>query len=309
MRIALLVLLIAAGCYILFVLIPAAIFYRIVFTANRKKDFTVLERDNKYFAPYADIFNEAYDFLCGLPQRTEDLICEDGVTLKCVIYDAKSDKTAVFLHGYNTTPLNNFCLQASVLYRHGFNAVFLYQRAHGGSGGKPAMGIKEYEDLLYCLPQIVCKTGAKQVLLYGMSMGCSTVEFAADRLDPAIVKGMVLDCGFTSPRDQLNREMKRRGMPAFLISPPLALFARIFAGIDINKNTVDSLRKNRIPALFLHGGADRTVPISRGQRNFDACAGEKYWFSVPEAEHTQCFAAGGEEALRQLNDFVQKYFL
>ena len=133
----------------------------------------------------------------------------DGTSLRTLFFDAGSDKTAVFLHGYHAPPLNNFAVQAAILYREGLNVVFFFQRAHGGSEGTTTMGCKEQQDLLDFLPVLTQKNATKAVLLYGMSMGCATVAYASDRLDPDLVKAMILDCGFTSPYDALTEEMRR----------------------------------------------------------------------------------------------------
>ena len=82
-------------------------------------------------------------------------------------------------------------------------------------------------------------TETKQVLLYGVSMGCATAALASDRLDAAVVKGMVLDCGYTSVYGQLVREMQRRHLPVCLIGPLLSGWARRFLGIDIKRSTTE----------------------------------------------------------------------
>ena len=310
MKFAIVALAIIAAVYTVLILAPAILFYRIIFKKQwyKDKDFETLNKTNPYYLQYKDEFDVAARFICSKSKESFDFKTLDGTPIHGFFYSAGGDKTAIFLHGYNTPPLNNFSLQAKALYECGFNIVFICQRAHGKSGGTSTMGIKEGDDLIELLPFIEEKTGAKQILIYGMSMGCTALGYASERLDGAIVKGIVLDCGFTSPDSQLREEMLRRHLPGFLIAPLIRFFAKTFLKIDITRSTAGSLKKNKIPALFFHGGADITVPLLKGKENFNSCGAPKVWFSSPCAVHTLCYPAGGQEAQKLLLDFVKKYF-
>ena len=298
-----------AALYLFLVFAPALLFYKVIFKKNRyKADFEKLNEKNKYFPLYAEKFRSAADFILSLKRENFEFKVKDGTLIRGALYGEKSDKTAVFLHGYNTAPLNNFSLQAKALYENGFNIVFIYSRAHGGSGGTSTMGLKEGEDLPELLPFIKEKTGAKQMLVYGMSMGCFSLAYASSRLDGGFIKGIVLDCGFTSPYNQLKEEMIRRHLPVCFIAPLLTFFTKTFLKIDIKQSALNSLKNCKVPALFFHGGADVTVPQKEGLKNFEACAAEKYRYCAQNAAHTLCFAAGGKEAEKYLFDFVKKYF-
>ncbi|MBP5662108.1 MAG: hypothetical protein J6X30_03010 [Clostridia bacterium] len=294
--------------YVVFVFAPAVVFFETVFRRAKKSGEVLLDTENPYYTPYAERFAQATAVLRGLPRRTISFEASDHTPLRALFYDAGSDKTAVFLHGYNAPPLNNFAPQAALLYREGFNLAFVFQRAHGGSGGRTTMGCLEQRDLLDFLPVLTHNTATKEVLLYGMSMGCTATAYASDRLDPDLVKAMILDCGYTSPYAALTREMRRHHVPVFLLAPWVTFFARVILGISIKKTVTDSLKRTRVPALFLHGGADQTVPAAQGRENFEACASPKEWYTHPEALHTTCYLSGGEEAQRRLLTFVRTYF-
>lgn len=309
MKIAIMIIAALLLLYLALILAPAVLFYKVIFSKHRykKADFETLNEKNKYFPPYAESFKAAADFICGLKKDSFAFTVKDGTVIRGAVYGAKSDKTAVFVHGYNTAPLNNFCLQAKALYESGFNIAFIYQRAHGGSGGTSTMGIKEQEDLLEVIPFLKETTGAKQMLIYGMSMGCTALAYASDRLDGGYVKGIVLDCGFTSPYSQLTREMVRRHLPAFLISPLITFFTKTFLKIDIKRSSQENLKSCKIPALFFHGEADITVPVEEGRKNYRACASKKTWYSATGAAHTLCYPAG-DEAKSRLAAFIKENF-
>lgn len=303
-----LILLIALAAYIVFILAPAIVFYRAIFTRRDRMDMTEPNLRDPAFAPYAESMKAAYAFLRAQPSRPLALQAADGTALSGVFYDAGGVKTAVLLHGYNASPATAFCLQAAFLYRGGFNVAFLYQRGHGGSGGIPTLGCKESDDLLAFLAHLLETTDTEQILLYGMSMGCATAALAADRLDPTVVRGMVLDCGYTSAFDQLAWEMKRRHLPVPLIGPLLTGWARRFLGVDLTRPTTATLQKTAVPAFFLHGERDVTVPIAQGRANFEACASEKIWFSSDTAGHILTYPSRQADCERALTEFIKKYF-
>ena len=296
------------AAYIVLVLAPAIVFYRVVFAGRDHIRMTEPSFRDPAFAPYAESMKAAYTFLREQPSRPLCMTAGDGVNLSGVFYDAGSTKTAVLLHGYNTSAATAFCLQSAFLYQSGFNVAFLYQRGHGESGGTTTLGCKEEQDLRDFIPYLLDATGTKQILLYGISMGCATVALASDKLDPDVVKGMVLDCGYTSVYDQLTREMQRRHLPVFLIGPLLSGWARRFLGIDLKRLTTASLRHTVIPALFLHGERDETVPVAQGKANFEACASEKTWFSAPDAGHVLCYPSRQADCERALTSFIEKHF-
>lgn len=288
------------ACYALFVLAPSLLFYRIIFSGRR-----AATENNAGDDP---LLAQADTFLHNHPHRPLSMKSRDGFELRGVFYDAGSRKTAVFLHGYNTPPERCLGEQAAFLFRRGFNAAYIYQRAHCGSGGVSTLGCKEQFDLEDWIAAIRAQTGTDLILVYGISMGSTTAAYASDKLDGSIVRGMVLDCGFTSPYSQLEWEMRRRFLPVPLIGPLLTFFARRFAGVDIKASAAQTLSRSSIPTLFMHGGADLTVPAEQGRNNYDACASPKRWFSVPEAPHKLCFRAGGRDAEKALLDFVDTYF-
>ncbi|MGI6264438.1 MAG: alpha/beta hydrolase [Acutalibacteraceae bacterium] len=308
MKIALIVLLGIAAAYLVLILAPAAVFFLVIFSKRKRGGVAVLDTVHPYYAPFADRLKDAADYLQALPSRTLRMKAPDGVRLCGRFYDAGGSDTVVFLHGYNSPMLSTYGAQAADLRRQGYNLCFLYQRAHGGSEGTTTMGLREAEDLLAWIPWLQKQTPTRRVLLYGVSMGSATVAYASDRLDPAIVRGMVLDCGYASPDEQFQQEMRRRHLPAALIRPWLIWFARWFCRVDITRPAADALGKTAVAALFFHGEADVTVPVEQGRRNFDACASPKEWCSIPGAAHTVCYLTGDEITRQRLRDFARRCF-
>lgn len=126
-------------------------------------------------------------------------------------------------------------------------------------------------------------------------------------MDADKVRALVLDCGFKSPYSQMKRDMEMRHLPVFLLMPIIMLLSKRVLKVDIKNEVGSSLGKCKIPALFLHGTADRTVPLSEGRENFESCASEKDMIVVEDADHTMSFHVGGEKVQTAVADFIKNH--
>ena len=118
-------------------------------------------------------------------------------------------------------------------------------------------------------------------------MGAATVLMAAADPMPDTVRGILADCGFTSPKAIFTKVLRERHLPARLILTPVNWLTRVFAGFDMEEcSTLDALRQTKLPVLLIHGEADRFVPCEMSRENFAACASaDKTLFTVPGAPH------------------------
>ena len=293
------------GIYILFAVLPAVVSFLSVFSAKRSAPYVALEPHPQLIARYGETVADACAFLRALDAKEVAITASDGARLCGVYYENNADKTVIFLHGFSANPVSHTALQARALYEKGYNLLLPYQRAHGKSGGRfSTLGLKEQTDLLDWIAWAKEKTD--KILLYGMSMGASTVAYASDKLDPALVRGMILDCGFTSAYTQLSAECKRKRLPSALMMPVVRLLGRILFRVDLKRSTADSLRRAAVPALFLHGKCDLTVPVSATEENYAACAAQKEMILVEHAAHTEAFAAGGAPVQKRVSDFADR---
>ena len=70
---------------------------------------------------------------------------------------------------------------------------------------------------------------------------------------------------------------------------------------------MESLRRNRIPVLFIHGGRDAFVPARMSWKNYEACAAEKEIFIVDRAAHGASHLVEPEEYRRRVVKFMEKW--
>lgn len=296
--------------YLIFAAGPAALMYHMVFSRkNNSEQLTKRDLIGTRYEPYMDELVEADIFIRRRTAERISVTARDGAVLYADYIDRKSDKTVIFVHGYCGNPISNFCLQARHLYDMGFNLMFISQRAHGESGGsRHGLGIIEQYDIIKWVALESAKPSVKKILLYGSSMGSSAVAYSSDKLGSDKVKGMVIDCAFSSVGKQLWYDSKKRRIPPFLVLPVIRLIARAELGEDINTSCGSSLAKTDIPALFIHGTDDTTVPFEYGLENYNACASEKTLIAVEGAQHIVDYAAGEEQTKNGLKEFINKYF-
>lgn len=234
----------------------------------------------------------------------------DGVQLHGLWIPVKNSKgTVLMAHGYRSTMLLDFHLAFELFHRLGMNILVPEQRAHGQSGGKfITFGAKESTDM-QCWIRFHNRTlSCGPVILYGISMGASTMLYLADRKLPGNVKGIIADCGFTSPARILSQVYR-----AVLHIPPLlsvwaaGLFAWTLAGFSIWKyDTRRTLAATRLPVLMIHGQADSFVPCEMTLQGYAACTGEKALLLVKDAEHGLSFVYDGLRYTSMVIDFLKE---
>lgn len=304
---ALWILLIAAGLYAFFFVAPAVVAYHHIFARKPDRSFDGSGAVKTSFAPYLDQISAARSKLLT-DGRSVSLTSRDGLHLHGTYVDGGSTKTAVFLHGYRADYLACCAVQAAAFRREGYNVLLIQHRAHGESGGDhTTLGLEEQFDLLDWVDWVRRETNTEQIVIYGVSMGGTTAAYAADRLDPAAVRVIVVDCGFSSPYDQIAWDGRRRGIPSWGVMPVIRLLAKGQLNVDIKTPVTEALSRTAIPCFFLHGTDDLTVPYPQGVANYESCASDKELFSVPGGGHTVSYMAGGEACRKALFDFVRKH--
>lgn len=288
--------LIIIAAYAFFIAGPAISSFFSIFTRKTGTPFREMNIEKSYYAPFYGEMCAALLRIDGLERKKITVRSEEGFDLAASYYPGMSSDTVILVHGYNTVPLNNFVLIADYLHDKGYGILMPDCRAHRESGGKRCtLGLKEQYDLIRWIECADKTLGSENIFIYGMSMGASTVAYASDKITNNKVRGMILDCGFSSPYSQMSIDMRNRHIPAALLMPIVRLLGKLILGVDIKSSVCDSLRRTEIPALFLHGAADDTVPLCEGKANYEACSSEKEMIIVEGAVHTMSFIVGADK--------------
>lgn len=216
---------------------------------------------------------------------------------------------AIIFHGYRSTSMRD-CAPLFILCRElGYNVLLPDMRAHGHSQGRIiSLGMLERYDCLRWVEYALNRWGeGLEILLAGFSMGAATVMMAAPAM-PRQVKGMICDCGYSSPRAIIRDVSGKLHVLACLSYFFIRLSGRLLGRFDPEKgSSLSALRESRVPALFIHGEDDHYVPCSMAYENYAACAAEpKMLLTVPGAGHCLSFLTDENAYRKAVRDFLRQ---
>ena len=247
-------------------------------------------------------------------QKPEELTIRsrDGLKLCGSYLEAPDAKACMLLcHGYRSRGGLDFALVLRTLYEHGCSVLVIDQRAHGRSEGKYiAYGVLERYDCQQWAWFLHAKLGGRvPIFLEGMSMGASTVMMAAELALPPSVVGIIADCGYNSPWEELRHCIKYRyHLPVFPVLPLTELMCRLVAGYSLKgASAAASLANSPLPLLIIHGMYDDFVPATMTAENYAAAAGEKRQILVPGARHALSYLVDRERLEKELMDFIDSH--
>lgn len=220
--------------------------------------------------------------------------------------------TVILAHGYRSTYLLDLSAALPFYYGLGLNILIPEQRAHGKSEGRYiTFGVKESADMHHWIEYHNATHGEIPVLLGGVSMGASSMLYLADKDLPPNVRGIVADCGFTSPKEIISEVFRRvihlPAVPTIWIADVLARFVAGFSLYEKNTRTI--LGRSRLPVLLVHGTEDGFVPCDMSRAGFAACCEPKHLLIVEGADHGVSFLKDTNGYTKAVKDFIEKYFI
>lgn len=296
--------------FLLIVISGGYVFYQ---ACVRQKEYNWLNEDEISKTSY----NKYYKAIVASNQwlmdhNAQDLYIDstDGLKLHGLwipVDDAKG--TVILAHGYKSTMLVDFSFVLDFYNTLGMNLLIPDQRSHGKSEGKfITFGVKESDDMLQWLQYHNQHFGAFPVVLSGLSMGASTMLYLADADLPGNVKGIIADCGFTSPKAIMSHVFKSvTHLPSGPSVWATGLFTKIFAGFSLTeKDTRRSLAGSRVPVFMIHGKEDGFVPCSMTEEGYAACTSDKQLLLVEGADHGVSFLFDSDGYTNMLIDFFEK---
>lgn len=304
------------GVLLIIVLIPAVFTLCIFLKVMRRSEEVIPERNSKVLEreglkEHTEEFVKGVEFI----SQNADVAyvnSRDGIKLAALCIPKENAVGSILLmHGFRSSPQLDFGCVAEKYYNMGLNVIMPYERAHGMSGGKYlTFGIKERFDVFSWIEYINSRFGAnRDIFIDGLSMGCATVLMASGLGYPENVRGIIADCGYTSPYEIVVSVMKN-GMhiPKYPFICFFELYCRIFAGFSLSEySTLSAMNKNVTPILFAHGDADDFVPHEMTLRNYQTCISEKYLLLVNGAKHAMSYFKAREKYEFELDRFIYSH--
>ncbi len=269
-------------------------------------------REKGHWEPYAEQIETAAKWLEKQAVKPLQVTSYDGKQLYGRFVERENAKgTIIFFHGYRSHFGVDFSASMKFYHSQGYNALYCDQRAHGLSEGRViTFGVKERMDVMSWVTYMSLMLGEDHpIFLSGLSMGASTVLMAADMEFPANVRGIIADCGFTSPGNQIRYILNRDyHLPVMATTAFLNIFTCLFGGFHLDEwSTELALENARYPVLIVHGMEDSLVPCAMSRHAFEACTSKAQLALFPEAEHGLSYLTDKPRYQKLLLDFLEEY--
>lgn len=272
------------------------------------KNTTVLFSRTKHSGNVEKRVGDADRKLRARATEKVEIISHDGIPLTAhwdPCPDAK--RIIVAMHGWRSSWCRDFGMISDFWRENGCSVLYAEQRGQNASGGEYiGFGIPERYDCLDWVRWVTARCGDQlPVYLSGLSMGAATVLMAADLDLPANVHGIMADCGYSSPEEIWKHvSADNLHLPYLLCRPAVNDICRKRFQVGASDVTaLKALAKTKTPVLFIHGDADRFVPVEMTYENFKACAGPKRLLIVPGADHAMSYVTDRESYEKAVRDF------
>ena len=263
--------------------------------------------ENKEFMDLRSAYAEK---LSSLPMEEIEIEGYDGTKLVGHFYSCENaERIIIAMHGWRSSYGEDFGMISEFYHENKCSVLSTEQRGQGKSGGDHmGFGLIERFDCLEWV-KYICSKFSLPVYLSGVSMGAATVLMASGFEMPQNVKGIISDCGFTSPnaiwKHIANNNMKLAYGLIGKIANDMCKKKIQMGSSDFS--AVLALKTTKIPVLFIHGTDDHFVPINMTYENYKACASPKRLLVIPGADHAMSFFVDSEQYKKTVLDFWAEF--
>lgn len=223
---------------------------------------------------------------------------------------AGKKKAVICFHGYTSKGMSDYIGLSDYYLKRGYAMLLPDARAHGESEGEYiGFGCLDRKDALVWIRWVIQELGEDvEIILHGTSMGGATVLMASGLELPPQVKGIVSDCGFTSPKEVFTHVLNSMyHLPAFPVIQGADIMNRKLAGYGMDEcNAKREVARAKVPILFIHGSNDTFVPARMCDEIYDCCASPKKKLIVEGAAHAESYYKDTEKYEQALNEFFQE---
>lgn len=266
--------------------------------------------EGEQYEVFSDVIMKGANNILNAPYEKVTTISRDGIKLVGRYYHVKDGApVSIIFHGYRSN-IGTDCNGGYYLsVKNGYNVLVVYQRGHRESGGKTiTFGVKERYDCLDWIAYVNERFGEETpILLMGLSMGAATVLMAAGLDLPSNVKGIMADCGYSSPKEILQEVIRKMKYPLRITYFFVRMSAKIFGRFDPEEaSAVEALKDAKVPVLIIHGDDDRFVPSWMSRENYDVCASPKEILIVPGAGHGLSYCVDAKAYEKAVQDFIDR---
>lgn len=258
--------------------------------------------------------NSLYAYEQSFDQLTKETLWMTNQGLKqdawYVPAETATNKTVIVVHGF-TNDKEDMKPYAWMFHELGYNVLMPDNISHGDSEGQiMGYGWNDRLNVIKWAEMLVEQNSDSEITLFGVSMGAATVMMASgEEILPDQVVNIIEDCGYSSVWDELKYQAKEMyNLPAFPILYEVSAISKIRAGFSYGQaSSVNQLKNNTRPVLFIHGSDDTFVPTSMVYKNYQATQGEKELYIVKGAGHAKSFETDPQAYIEKISTFLKKY--
>ena len=289
-----------------------AYFYRRTMKRNNAKVERTMKMSGTDWSQYGPLLEKRKEFMLSQEHKDVHQIAFDGLKLHATYFpsidkNVEKKKVAICFHGYTSQGMSDYIGLSDYYLKRGYAMLLPDARAHGQSEGEYiGFGCLDRKDVLVWIDWVIQELdGDVEIVLHGTSMGGATVLMASGLELPAQVKGIISDCGFTSPKEVFTHVLNSMyHLPAFPVIPGADLVNKKLAGYGMDEcNAKREVAKAKVPILFIHGSNDTFVPCKMCDEIYDCCASPKKKLIIDGAAHAESYYKDMEKYEQAMTDF------
>lgn len=296
-----------------------AYFYRRTMKRNNAKVERTMKMAGTDWNQYAPLLQERKAFMLAQDHREISQMSFDNLKLHATFFPALEEyvdktemaagkkKAVICFHGYTSKGMSDYIGLSDYYLKRGYAMLLPDARAHGESEGEYiGFGCLDRKDALVWIHRLIQEVGEDvEIVLHGTSMGGATVLMTSGLELPAQVKGIVSDCGFTSPKEVFTHVLNSMyHLPAFPVIQGADIMNKKLAGYGMDEcNAKREVAHAKVPILFIHGSNDTFVPTHMCNEIYDCCASPKKKLIVEGAAHAESYYKDTEKYEQALNEF------
>lgn len=299
-----------------------AYFYRRTMKRNNAKVERTMKMAGTDWNQYAPLLQERKAFMLAQDHREISQMSFDNLKLHATFFPALEEyvdktemaagkkKAVICFHGYTSKGMSDYIGLSDYYLKRGYAMLLPDARAHGESEGEYiGFGCLDRKDALVWIHWLIQEVGEDvEIVLHGTSMGGATVLMTSGLELPAQVKGIVSDCGFTSPKEVFTHVLNSMyHLPAFPVIQGADIMNKKLAGYGMDEcNAKREVAHAKVPILFIHGSNDTFVPTHMCNEIYDCCASPKKKLIVEGAAHADSYYKDTEKYEQALNEFFDE---
>ena len=287
----------------------SAYFYRRTMKRGKAKTERTVKMAGTDWNQYMPLLQERKAHMLNQPHEDVYKQSFDGLKLHATYFPGPDNKKVVIcFHGYTSEGMKDYIGLSDYYMKNGYGMLLPDARAHGSSEGTYiGFGCLDRHDAMGWIQWVIETCGPDvEILLHGTSMGGATVLMTSSMELPSQVKGIISDCGFTSPKEVFTHVLHSMyHLPAFPMIQISDLVNRKKAGYGLDEcNSAREVQNAKVPILLIHGGGDHFVPPSMCKTIYDNCTSPKTMVIIEGAAHAESYYKDMETYETALDRFI-----